>query len=460
MSLPDGVRRALVVGVGKATGRAVADALLESGVAVRLAERDAAKHSERLAELAAKGVEVSGDQNPGALLKGCDLVIPAPGVPPDNPILAAAASMGIPIWSEVELGWTMTEQEVLAVTGTNGKTTTVELLTAALRGAGIDAVACGNIGFPLVEAARRSKDSVLVCEVSSFQLHFTRAFHPKVAAVLNLSADHLDWHGDLDAYARSKGKITANQSDRDHLIVNGLSEHCLEVAAGSRAGVHIFGSTSLARLAEVARSSVEGRHATLAGIDGESLVAYSNGEYLDLMTTRDIRLIGRGNIENVLAVFLAGLAWGLAPKQIAEAVESFEPRPHRLQRVGQVRGVMYVNDSKATNPHATLAAIEDLERVVLIAGGRAKGVDLSILKGAEPKLRAVVVMGEAAAELERVFESTQLRHAGDMNEAVSAASSLAVPGDTVLLSPACSSLDQYEDYKERGERFMEEVRTL
>lgn len=461
-----GVAGALVLGLGKVTGPAVVDALVGLGIRVRVHESFPTEaHLEMAAGLKDQGVQVTlgepGQAEIDELLGGADLVVPSPGVPPSSPILAAALSGGNRVISEIELGYRFTSGPIFAVTGTNGKTTTTALLAHILAHAGRPCVTAGNIGYPLVKAARETPEGVaLVCEVSSFQLAFVEIFRPSIALVLNVADDHYDWHSGYRQYVAAKARITENQQDGDFLIVRAGDPGCLAIAANSRARVLGFGMGTPDEVRADLQLGLGAGADRVAGVHEGDLVIDSDQGSVVLVKLTDIRLQGRHNVENVMAAALAAITFGVPVGEVAGAVTLFEALPHRTAPVGTRNGVMYVDDSKATNPHATLRALDGLSNVVLIAGGRAKGLDLSCLAQISSALRGVVVMGEAAGELETVFAGLPVAQAPDVEEAVRVAAEIALPGDTVLLSPACSSLDQYSGYQERGNRFIAAVRAL
>lgn len=448
--------------MGKVTGTAVAEAMLELQMEVRVVERDEGESTaESAAQLRRQGVEVIFDDKDVALAEWADLVVPSPGVPPSNLLLAAALDRGIPIWSEIEVGWRLARGPVLAITGTNGKTTTTKLLTEMLQRASIPAVSAGNIGFPLVQAARaQGKGSVLVTEVSSFQLAYIDTFSPRVAVVLNVADDHYDWHGSYAEYLASKTRITENQGPSDLLLVGSSDAACISIASRSPAQLGVFGLESPESLAKHARDQI-GREAVLVAglVEDKLLVSTSTGD-TEICRKSDIPLTGAHNLENVLAAAAAAFRWIGKADSIRQAVQDFEPLPHRMALVAEKNGIRYIDDSKATNPHSALAALKGMTNVILLAGGRSKGISLSPLVAAKDACKAVVVMGEAAGELKSVFQGIAVREAANVEEAVWEASQIARPGDTVLLSPGCSSLDQYSDYAERGDRFSRAVQTV
>ena len=479
-------RRVAVVGLGR-SGAAAARLLARSGVEVRVSERDDSPAVARIAaELTTLGVATELGPHRPEIVDGAEALVVSPGVPPDNPVIVRALERGLPVWSEVELAWRLLtlirsasarppssrglaeggEVPLLAVTGTNGKTTTTSLLAAILQAAGLRAVAAGNIGFPLVEAVAEIASGcppgsgMIVCEVSSFQLAFTETFRPDVAVVLNVADDHYDWHRGYDDYLRSKARIAAAQRPGDLLIANSADAGAMAIAAGAPSRTAAFGLGSLPSVRAAAEAA--GRTpVAVAGIESGVVVAGGSAGPASMLEVGKIRLAGRHNLENVLAASLAALEWGVTPEVIGRAVAGFSPLPHRSTVIGEVKGVRYIDDSKATNPHATLKALEGLERVVLIAGGRAKGLDLSALTSQSPRLVGVIAMGEATVELEGHFSRlVRFGTAGCVEEAVALAAQWASAGDTILLSPACSSLDQYSSYAERGDRFCAAVRGL
>lgn len=462
MALARDVSKVVVLGMGKVTGRAVVDALLESDVVVHVSESTETQDTRSLADqFASRGVTVSFGAPDLSLLEWADLIIPSPGVAPSNPLLAQAARAGVPVWSEIELGWRFRQGPVLAVTGTNGKTTVATLLGSLLETGGFPAVVAGNIGIPLVEAARSAQPGwPLVCETSSFQLHFIESFHPSIAIVMNVAEDHYDWHGDFESYLQAKARITEFQGPDDLLIVKADDAGCVRIAASSRASLWGFGldepSKVKARLEHGTGREVLGA----AGVVADVLVVESKVRTTEVISRSDIRLKGAHNTENVLASTLGAIGYGVDIQAIRHAVAAFEGLPHRSVEVAVVNGVKYVDDSKATNPHATLHALEDLRDVVLIAGGQSRGLDLSELKQVQGKLKALIAMGETAPEFVALFDQVKSLRASSIEDAVDIAYSLAEPGDTVLLSPGCSSLDQYSSYAERGDRFCKAVLSL
>ncbi len=436
-------RRVLVVGLG-VSGHAAAKALADLGAVVAVTEGGSGPLLDaRANELRARGVEVQLGGHHLARLDA-DMAVVSPGIPPAAAVVKELAARGVEIIGEVELAWRVARCDFLAVTGTNGKTTTTSLLAAMLDESGIRSVAAGNIGHPLIEAARAVPvTGAIVVEVSSFQLACTVRFKPRVAVVLNIAEDHTDWHGSFASYVAAKARITSNQGPDDILVANGEDEHAAAIAGNSQARVVPFSGD---------RAIANG-----TGWRGTALV-HKGSAILDAST---VQLAGHAGREDVAAAACAALEYGVSAASVASAVKSFRPIPHRLQTVARIDGVDYVDDSKATNPHAALAAVRGLSDVVLIAGGRSKGIDLAPLAATVPPVRAVVALGESAAEIERVFrDHVPVERVADMAAAVTRASEVANGRGSVLLSPGCASLDMYASYAARGADFAHAVAAL
>ena len=428
-----------VVGLAS-SGVAAARVLAAEGARVRVTEqRSLADVRDAASEVEAAGAEVLAGGHAPEHLHGADLVVTSPGVPEGADVLRWAAERGIPVWSELEVGARLARCPYVAVTGTNGKTTTTEMVAAAMREAGLDAIACGNVGYPFSVAATEGHDALAV-EASSFQLRFHETFHPRVSAILNVAEDHLDWHPGPEAYRAAKARIYARQSQDDVHVGN--RDDAVGAALSERATCRRVWFTERApRPGEV-------------GFRGDELVSLLDDE----VSLGRPAVIQRANAAAAAAL---GLSFGLEPEAIGDALRTFRPLPHRGETVAVVEGVRFVDDSKATNPHAALATIRGFPGAVLICGGRSKGVDLSPLAEAAPHLEAVVVLGEAADELAALFEGRiKVLRAVSIEEAVRSAFGVARPDGTVLLAPACSSWDMFRDYAERGERFASAARAL
>ena len=445
--------RVLVVGLAL-TGDTLAMYFAGRGDEVTVIEdspgRDDAWRS-RLARATAAGarvVEQPDAASVAALVGNVDLVVPSPGVPEGHAAVVAARSVGVPVRSEVDVAADGARPALIAVTGTNGKTTVTTLATAMLEAAGRRVMAAGNIGTPLLDAVRAEVD-VIVAEVSSFQLAFTTAaFAPRAAALLNLGADHLDWHRTFDAYARAKANVFAHQQPGDALVFNADDPVVAGLASdapGRRIPFSVAnGAATGYRVVETASGRL------LVGADDEELAP------VDLLPRRSAV-----DLANALAAAALAVDLGATAAAVRATLVSFTGLDHRLQLVGEYGGVRYLDDSKATNVHATLAAVQDLDDVVLIAGGRNKELDLGELRVLAPRLRAVIAIGESAAEVADAFAGlTPVVVATSMHDAVRAAAEHAETGDTVLLSPACASFDWYRSYAARGDDFAREVHGL
>jgi UDP-N-acetylmuramoylalanine--D-glutamate ligase len=431
--------RAVVVGLGVA-GAAAAEVLAEEGASVLVTEARAVEVPPRLREL---GVDVAAGGHERSHLDGASVVVVSPGVSPDAPVLAWAGERDLPVWGELELGARLASSPYVAVTGTNGKTTTTAMIEACLRAAGLDAVACGNIGRSFPAAAREDRD-LLVVECSSFQLETQTSFHPRVSVLLNVAADHLDWHGTSDRYVGAKARVFRNQGEGDTHVGN--RDDAVAAAVSRSAPCDVVWFT----LEEPGRGEV--------GVVRDAVAARWDDE---------IEMVG--SVEGGSAAMLADAAaaaaachaLGVAIEQIGRGLAAFVPARHRGETVATARDVRFVDNSKATNPHATLAAAGGVEGLVLIAGGDAKGVDLSPIGALADRLAGVVAIGASAAEVLALFEArVPTRKADSIEEATRTAFELAPPGGTVLLAPACASWDMFRDYEERGDRFAAAARAI
>jgi len=433
--------RAVVVGAGVA-GVGSARALSAEGALVFVTEARPEEDLPSVDELRASGIEVRAGGHDTSHLDGATLLVTGPGVPPEADILRWARERGLPVWGEMELGARLARAPYLAVTGTNGKTTVTSMIEACLRAGGVDALACGNIGLSFPEAAREERD-VLVVEVSSFQLALQESFHPTISVLLNVAPDHLDWHGTFEAYVEAKERIHALQTRTDVHIGNRDDPAAAAISSRASCVLRWF------RKGQPDEGEV--------GYLGDELVAHVDGVHrLGAIDTERA-----GYREDAAAAAAAALAYGIDPAAAAAALARFRPGSHRGEVVATVDGVRFVDNSKATNVHAAAAAIDGAGDAVLIAGGRAKGVDLSPLKTHAGRLRAVIAIGESAADIVDVFEgSVPTVLAGSIEEAVREAFAAAASGDTVLLAPACASWDQFASYVERGDRFAAAARSL
>jgi len=434
-------RRVLVYGLG-VSGYATVAHLVAEGVEVVVADDDvSAPARERAQEL---GVELRSAPERAALAalaQQVDEIVVSPGVPAGHPVFTLGEG-GAPVVAEVELAWRRARCPIVAVTGTNGKTTVTTLVQAMLEDSGLAALAAGNIGVALLDAVDRPLD-VIVAEVSSFQLAHTHAFRPTVGAWLNFSEDHLDWHHSVDDYRRAKARLWANCGPGDVAVAN--AEDAVvrtEVAAPRARGATVvtFGR----------------HHGDVAWHDG---VLRGGGVVLG-RTSEMSRTMPHDLVDAACAAATARAA-GASAEGCRRALARFRGLPHRVQLVGEANGVRFYDDSKATTPGAVLAAVSGFEHAVLIAGGRNKGLDLSVLAQAAPRLRAVLAIGEAAPEVSAAFAGiTPVHQATTMADAVARAGAGAQRGDAVVLSPGCASFDWYRNYAERGDDFARCVRGL
>ncbi|HWW67962.1 MAG TPA: UDP-N-acetylmuramoyl-L-alanine--D-glutamate ligase [Solirubrobacterales bacterium] len=436
----------LVVGLAR-SGQAVAQLLAgrgEKGVAVD------SGHPEGVAGLRGAGVEVVLDGDGLALLDGVRTVVKSPGVPREAPVISAALERGIDVVGELELAWRAIPNRFVAVTGTNGKTTTVELLGHVYRTAGEPVAVAGNVGTPLsVLAGDLAPDATVVCEASSFQLEDSVAFAPECAVFLNLASDHLDRHVDLDAYLAAKLRIFANQGNDDLAVYNGDD--------AALAGVDLGGCAR--------------RVAFCHGAGPDCEVSLSRGTIFydgePLLAVEELGLFGEHNVANAMAAAATALSMGLDRDAVREGLRSFAGVPHRLEQVADIRGVRFVNDSKATNVASAVVGLSAFEGGVhAILGGSEKGDSFApLLDPIRERCAACYLTGAVAdrlaAELAPVAETgIPLHRCADLEDAVRRAAAAARPGEVVLLSPACASFDAFRDFEERGERFREIVEGL
>ena len=436
--------RVAVVGFA-VTGRAVTAALVARGVHV-LALDDHPSESMR-AEAASIGVELLEAPDLGVLaerIAGLDAILPSPGIPDGHPVFSAAEELSVPVLSEFDLAAAWDQRPLVAVTGTDGKTTVTTLVTEMLCASGVSAVACGNTDTPLVEAIADANTEVFVVEASSFRLGHTQRFRPSVAVWLNFAPDHLDVHRSLADYESAKARIWSDLDEDFGLAVASATDPVVLANRPPLARTITFGPSGSGADATVVNG-------VLHLPDGTPLIAVDE---LPRSFPHDIT--------NSLAAAVAALAMGADLEAVRAVLRTFTGLAHRVQLVAEHADVRWFDDSKATTAHAALAAIAGFDSVVLIAGGRNKGLDLSVLAEAVPPVRALVAIGESATELAAAFtgrcEVVEVRTS--MNDAVRAAWELAQPGDVVLLSPGCASFDWFRSYSERGDAFAGSVHAL
>jgi UDP-N-acetylmuramoylalanine--D-glutamate ligase len=434
--------RAVVLGAGVA-GRAAASALVAEGADVLLTDA-AAVDAGDLDELRDAGVDARLGEQRADDLDGADLVVTSPGIPPTAPVFAWAEERGVEVWGELELGARLARVPYVGVTGTNGKTTTTGMVASCLRAGGVDAIACGNIGYPFTTAAQAGFEA-LVVEASSFQLARHLRFHPRVSVLLNLAPDHIDHHGSFEAYSAAKAAIFAAQRSGD---------------------VHVGNADDPLAAAVSSSAPCERRWFRASGGPDAATVGYRDGVLAAVLDGREATLgpidaARAGFREDAAAAAAASLAFGVSSDAVVAGLAAYEPAHHRGEEVAEVDGVRFLDNSKATNVHAALAAIEAVDDAVVIAGGRAKGQDLSPLGTAAEHLRGVIAIGEAADSVAAAFGSRlPVEHAGSIEEATRRAFAMAAHPGIVLLAPACASWDQFTSYVERGDRFAVAARSL
>ena len=438
--------RTVIIGAGR-SGLAAARYLLAQGEDVVLNDRRADPGRQMEAELAEMGLPGVWGRHPDSLFEDCGRIVLSPGVPADLPFLAAARGRGIPVLGELELAHRELRRcdpsaRILAVTGTNGKSTTTDLAAHLLRQSGIPAAACGNLGMPLIEAfPAAAKGTVFVVECSSYQLETVETFHAEAAALLNLTPDHLARHGTMDRYLAAKQRIFLGQGFEDLRILPGAALHLGELAPG-QGSLAVFGWGQPER---------DG-----AWCDDAGRLILRQGEALHQLLHRDeLRIPGDHNVENALAAALLASHGGAFLEGLRAGLRSYPGLAHRIASCGEKTGIRAYNDSKGTNVDATLTAIRALPGpLVLLLGGQDKGTSYRpLLLDLQGKLRLAVFLGEAVPQLERDLGELPHRSIFPFDDAVHCALAAAQPGDQVLLSPACASFDQFENFEARGNRF-------
>jgi UDP-N-acetylmuramoylalanine--D-glutamate ligase len=439
-------RNALVIGAGR-TGRSTARFLAARGAAVRLIDRDpeALRRADPWAEL-----ETRVDDGSDAALRGVDLVIPSPGIPRTHALLRRAVACGVAVLSEIELAYRFLPCPLLAVTGTNGKSTTTTLLGSMLSAGGARTFVGGNLGTPLIEAVQSDAPvySAAVAEISSFQLEWTQAFRPRIGVLLNLTPDHLDRYATAAEYGAAKALMIARQRPDDIAVLNRDDPWVWEQRLRTRATTISFG-----------REPVEFG----AFIDGDALVYWGPNPRPHRFSLARARLLGAHNRDNMLAAVTAASIWGVAPEAVQRVLEDTDALPHRLEFVRERNGVRYYDDSKGTNVGAVIRSLESFRgNVILLAGGYDKGSDFAALRPLlSERVKHVILFGAARETIASQIGGAPHRiERATLVEAVAAAADIAASGDTVLLSPGCASFDEFTDYAARGRRFRELVEAL
>ena len=442
-------KRVLVVGLGKS---GIASALFLADRGARVAVSDTKSEEElhhEIPQLLDRGIVVEAGYHNERTFKEQELIVISPGVPSDVPQLEQARQAGIPVIGEIELAARYLKGQIVAITGSNGKTTTTTLTGEIIAAGGKKTLVAGNIGTPAISFVETATDDTwIVLEVSSFQLETIETFHPKIAVVLNVTPDHLDRHHSFENYAAAKARIFENQTAADFAVLNADDATCAAMAATTKAAVYWFSGQHLVQHgAFVHRDDITWRDS-----DREQII----------MPVAEVGLKGAHNVENVLAGVCAAMLAGVDPAAIRRAVAAFKAVEHRLEFVAAIRGVDYYNDSKATNVDATIKALESFPGGIhLILGGKDKGSDYSILNPLlQERVKRVYTIGAAAPKIESQIKVVPVVSARTLDTAVRLAGESAAAGDIVLLAPACASFDQFVSYEHRGRVFKDLVRQM
>ena len=448
-----GARHVLVIGCGR-TGTSVARCVAARRGRVRIVDPAAKRGAKADPRFAGLPAEVICDGPPAEVLDGIDLVVPSPGVPATAAVLTEAVRRGLPVWSEVELAYRLLECPILAVTGTNGKSTTTALLGEIVRGTGDVTFVGGNLGTPLIEAVGCGTDTA-VAEISSFQLEWVDRFRPRIGVFLNLSEDHLDRHGTLAGYGAAKQRLFARQCEDDWAVHNRDDPAVRSLCRGLPGRGFSFGWTALA--------DDEAHGARIVDADGRCGLVVRDAGRETRLELDGLRVRGRHNVENAAAAACAALLWGVSAHTVQTALAGFRGLPHRFEFVACKHGVTYVNDSKGTNVAAVVRSLHSVAGpVILLAGGVEKGGDYAPLRALlRDRVKKLVLFGQARRSLHAALgRETETVLVDGLDHAVRAARRDAAAGDTVLLSPACASFDQFRDYAQRGDAFRAYVEAL
>ena len=448
MELKD--KRVLVVGLGR-SGVAAALFLQDHGARVSVSDtKSEAQLEKELPALLDRGIPLETGQHSERTFRDQDLIVVSPGVPSDQPQLQHARALGIPVIGEVELAFRFRQGKVIAITGSNGKTTTTTLVGEILRKSGKKTLVGGNIGTPVISlAGKSSPEHLLVLEISSFQLETIEQFRPWIAAILNITPDHLDRHRTFQAYIDAKARIFENQRAGDFGLLN-ADDPTSAALKNKIKGLPFWFSR---------KQPVE--NGTYVR-DGQ-IIFRSSGQDAPVLPVADIQLKGAHNLENVLAAVCVSMVAGCQAQQVRQAVVEFQGVEHRLEPVATIHGVSYYNDSKATNVDATIKALESFPgNIHIILGGKDKGSDYTVLVPLlRERAKAAYLIGAATEKIaEQIKGATRLVYSGTLDHAVRQASDAASSGDIVLLAPACASFDQFENYEQRGRIFKQLVHAL
>src|SRR6266566_6756514 len=442
-------KRVLVVGLGRS---GVASALFLKARGARVTVSDTKSEDQLREEIPAlldEGITVETGGHGERTFQNQDLIVVSPGVPIDAEPITQARALGRPVIGEIELASQFLQGVIVAITGSNGKTTTTTLVGEVLSKGGLKTLVGGNIGTPAISlVAQATPDTITVLEVSSFQLETIGSFRPKVAVLLNVTPDHLDRHRTFQAYVDAKARVFENQSAEGFALLNADDPTCVELAGRTRAQVFWFGRKREVESGAFVR-------------DGQ-VIFRRNGSEQEVMPISEIPLKGLHNLENVLAAVCAGALMGCDAEKIRGVIREFKAVEHRLEYVATVRGVEYYNDSKATNVDATIKAVESFPaNIHLILGGKDKGSDYTTLNDLlRQRVKRVYTIGAAVDKIQSHIRGVEVVHADTVENALRKANAVAEPGDVVLLAPACASFDQFKNYEQRGQVFKEIVRAL
>lgn len=443
-------KRVLVVGLGR-SGVAAALFLQDHGARVVVSDtKSEAQLQKEISLLLERGISLETGQHSERTFRDQDLIVVSPGVPSDQPQLQHARAMGIPVIGEVELAFRFLQGKIIAITGSNGKTTTTTLVGEILSKSGRKTLVGGNIGTPVISLAEESSpEHLVVLEISSFQLETIQHFRPWIAAILNITPDHLDRHRTFQAYIDAKARIFENQQPGDFALLNADDPTCLPLKNKSKGSVYWFSRKQPVENGTYVRD--------------EQIIFRSSGRDVPVLPVKEIQLKGAHNLENVLAAACAGMLAGCEAQQVRKAVAEFGGVEHRLEPVATIHGVAYYNDSKATNVDATIKALESFPGSIhIILGGKDKGSDYTVLVPLlRERAKGVYLIGAAAGKIaSQIQGATRIVHSGTLDRAIRQAAEAAGSGDIVLLAPACASFDQFENYEQRGRIFKELVQAL
>jgi len=443
-------KRVLVVGLGR-SGVASAFFLQEHGAKVIVSDsKSEAQLQKEVPALLDRGISIEAGRHGERTFRDQDLIVVSPGVPSDQPQLQHARTLGIPVIGEVELAFRFLQGKVLAITGSNGKTTTTTLVGEILANSGKKTLVGGNIGTPVISLAGQSTpDTMVVLEVSSFQLESIEQFCPWVAAILNITPDHLDRHHTFQAYVDAKARVFENQQAGDFGVLNADDPACVALKDKVKGSLLWFSR----------KQSVENG----AFLKGNQIIFRRNGQEQPVLERSDIPLKGEHNLENVLAAVSMTMVAGCTPQQVCQAVKEFHAVEHRLELVATINGVAFYNDSKATNVDATMKALESFPgNIHIILGGKDKGSDYTVLNSLlRERAKRIYLIGAASDKIaSQIQNAADVVRSGTLERAVRQSFEAAKSGDVVLLAPACASFDQFENYEHRGRVFKELVRAL